>query len=131
MKYIVGKSSKSIQLFAKLPSPSCLEMCLIICHLPTPGTFSTRPTGEQQKKPPKMVATSFRINGPDMWPAATSSKSSWSIILGCKFAEGRLPGKKEDVRGGGLPIGEPYEMSSMRLGKEDNKLLAEREAFQA
>ena len=107
MKNVVEKSSKSIQLFIELPSPSCLERCLIICHLPSPGTFSTRPMGKHWKKPPKMVATSFRVNRPDRCLAATSSVSSWSIIYGCKSAKGKLPGRNEDVRGGGLPIGEP------------------------
>ena len=104
---MVRKSSELIQLFVEFPSLSCFDRCLIICHFPSPGTFSMSPTGEQWKWPPKMEAASARVKGPDICPALTSTESSWSMISGCKSAEGRLPGMKDELRVGGLPIGEP------------------------
>ena len=104
---MVGKSSELSQSLVEFLSLSCFDRCLIICQFPSPETFSTRPTGEQQKKPPKILVASDTVKGPDIHLAATSTASSWSIISGCIFAEGRFKGRKDMESSGGLPIGEP------------------------
>jgi len=59
---------------------------------PSPGTFSTRPTGEILKNPLKIVVVSFIEKGPDIHPATHLATSSASIISGWRLAEERLGG---------------------------------------
>jgi len=99
---VVGKSSESSQLLVEFLLLSCFDRCLIIHQFPSPGTFSTRPTGEQQKKPLKISVASDTVKGPDIRLAATSTASSWSIILGHIFAEGRFKGRKDMESSGGV-----------------------------
>jgi len=66
-----------------------------------------RPTGDEQKGPPKMIDAWEMVKGPDIRPEDTSLSSSWSIKRGWLLAEGRLLGRKKFESGGGLLIGEP------------------------
>ena len=85
---MVGKLFKLSQLLVEFPSLSCFDRCLIICQIPSPGTFSTRPTGEQRKKPPKISVASDTVKGPDIHLAVTSTASSWLINSKNSLAHG-------------------------------------------
>ena len=126
----MGKSTESIQSFVEWPCLSHFNRCRIICHLPSPGYFSTRPMGEVRKCLPKIFVASSTVNGPDIRPAKVSSRISLSMISGYSVADGRFRGRKVDVNGGGLPIGEPSWMSCTRLGKEFVKLQMSSTVFQ-
>ena len=126
----MGKSAESIQSFVEWPYSSRFDRCQIICHLPSPGYFSTRLTGEVQKCPPKIFVASSTVNGQDIRPAEVSSRISLSMISGYSVADRRFRGRKVDVNGGGLPISEPSWMSCTRLGKEFVKLQMSSAVFQ-
>ena len=105
-KYVVGNLSKSIQSLVDSLFASHFERCLIILHMPLPGTFLTRPRGDEQKGPLKMVKASDMVKGPDIFCAKTSASSSLSMSSGYKSAKYRLQERKTEVKGGGFPIGE-------------------------
>ena len=69
-------------------------------QIPLPVIFLMRPTGDEQKGPPKMIEAWETVKGPDMQLAYTSASSSWSIKVGWILTEGRLLGIKIFERGG-------------------------------
>ena len=110
--------SELIQPFMEKLSSLHLERCLIMHQIPSLGIFSTRPTGDDLKGPPKIVVASVIEKGPDMQPALHSATSSASIISGWRLENTRLGGVKVSGRVVGLPVGELYLMSCTRLGKK-------------
>ena len=75
------------------------------------GTSQQDQRGRYGNARERFFVASSTVKGPDIRPAAVSSRISLSMISGCSVADGRFCGRKVDVNRGGLPIGGPSLMS--------------------